>query len=551
MSRIKRRAAYYVGVIVVLVAVSALVYDFGMRTFEPGPYPPPGTEVSLLHSTQVVVETFTATGYGSDAPWSSAEMNLLVMVLDLTGVGLFFLALPAILLPLFRNALSPSPPTDLADDLAEHVVVCSDTSRAEALIDELDSNGIEYVFVESDRDRAVSLDEDDHRVIYGDPESTADLKAAAVGEARALVADVSDRVDASIVLAAREATDETTIISVVEDTDAATYHRLAGADHVLTPRQALGESLASKLTTGINADSADTVSLGEDVEIAELPVHRNSRIAGRTIAESDLRAEYGVNVLGAWFRGSFETPAPIDEPLRDGTVLLLAGGRDGIDRLKSAELSSVTRLGGESVVVAGYGEVGRTVSEALEEHGVPYTTVDLRDHDGVDVVGDVTDPDVLRAAGIETASAIVLALPDDTLTEFATLVVRDIDPATEIVARAERTGGVRKAYRAGADYVLSLATVSGRSIASRILTDERILSVDTSVELVSTTAPALDGKRLHEARVRERTGCTVVAVRRDGTVFTDLDADFRIEPGDELVVAGTDEGTNEFVERYR
>ncbi|MEF8779589.1 MAG: TrkA C-terminal domain-containing protein, partial [Haloferacaceae archaeon] len=114
---------------------------------------------------------------------------------------------------------------------------------------------------------------------------------------------------------------------------------------------------------------------------------------------------------------------------------------------------------------------------------------------------------------------------------------------------AERTRSLPKIYRAGADYVLSLATVSGRSIASTIL-EEEILSVGTNVEVLETTAPALDGETLSGARIRERTGCTVVAVERDGETFTDLEPEFRFQEGDELVIAGSDEGTNEFLELF-
>jgi Trk K+ transport system NAD-binding subunit len=371
-----------------------------------------------------------------------------------------------------------------------------------------------------------------------------------VADARALVADVSDRVDASIVLAAREATEDVTVVSVVEDANTATYHRLAGADHVLTPRTALGEALAGKLTTGVSAELEDAIRLDENFEVVELPVHRDSDLAGRTIAESGLREEYGVNVIGAWIHGDFETPPPVEEPLLGGTILLLAGDPDGIDRLRTSELSAVRRPDRDHAIVAGYGEVGRTVSSVLGEADVSHTTVDVRDADGVDVVGDATDPDTLRAAGIESASSIVFALPDDTVSEFATLVVRDLDPTTEIIVRAERAGAVRKAHRAGADDVLSLSTVSGRSIASRIVDHEEIISVDTNVELIRTTAPALAGTTLREAGIREETGCTIVAISRDGTVRSDLDGDVRIQSGDELVVAGTDQGTNRFLERY-
>jgi len=92
--------------------------------------------------------------------------------------------------------------------------------------------------------------------------------------------------------------------------------------------------------------------------------------------------------------------------------------------------------------------------------------------------------------------------------------------------------------------------VSGRSIATRVIDDEEVLNVGASVQLVRTKAPKLAGKSLQSAGVRERTGCTVVAIERDGEVLTDLDADIEFAPDDEIVVAGTDEGTNSFIEQF-
>ena len=209
-------------------------------------------------------------------------------------------------------------------------------------------------------------------------------------------------------------------------------------------------------------------------------------------------------------------------------------------------LSSVRQFGRGETVVVGYGEVGRTVARALDRAGLDSTILDRDDKPGVDVVGDATEPDELRAAGIEDARTVVLALSDDTDTEFATLVLRDLNPEVEIVARAEQTENVQKMYRAGADYVLSLATVSGRMLASTILADEQVISMDEQVEIVRTGAGDLAGQTLGDARVRARTGCTVVAVERDGDVLTDVGPDVRIESGDDLVVAGTDEAVDRF-----
>ena len=550
MPNIRRRAGYYLLSIAVLITISTVVYDIGMRVFEPDPYPPEGVEVSLLHSTQVVVETFTATGYGSDSPWKSPEMNVLVMVLDLTGVGLFFLALPAILLPLFQEALSPSAPETADTSLSDHIVICTYSSRAEVLIEELESRDVPYLLVEPDEERAIDLDEEGYDVIHADPESVSELERTNLTAARALVADVTDQVEASIVLAAREIDESVRIISVIEEPEHAAYHRLAGADEVLTPRQLLGSRLAAKLTSGISSELGDALSLGDEVDIMEVPIRRDSRLDGLTLAESRIRERFGVNVIGIWSQGELETAPPPEQPLDSGTVLIVTGSTAQLDRLDREVRLPVRRFRRNEAVVIGYGEVGKTVTTALDDAGLPYTTIDQHDEEGVDVVGDATDTDTLIEAGVPDARAVVLAVPDETATEFTTLVVRNLNDSAEIIARADKSDSIAKTYRAGADYVLSLATVSGRSVASAVLEDEDVLSLGTTVAVIETDVGSLVGQRIVDADIRERTGCTVVAVERDDELMTEFDPDFQFNEGDTLVIAGTDEGTNRFVEQF-
>jgi hypothetical protein len=120
MNEWQRRTVYSVVVLAVLMLGYTLVYDYAMATFENEP----GT---LLHSLQVVVEAFTTTGFGSDAPWTTPVTNLLVIIMDLTGVALIFLALPAFVIPLLDETLSTSAPTSV--DLAGHVVIVSPNAK--------------------------------------------------------------------------------------------------------------------------------------------------------------------------------------------------------------------------------------------------------------------------------------------------------------------------------------------------------------------------------------------------------------------------------------
>jgi len=539
MNAWQRRVVGYFTVLFVALFATAGAYRWGMGTFE-------GRPQTYLDALQFTVEMFTTTGFGGDAPWESAEMQAFIVVTDLLGMALLVGALPVVATPLLERAFSERAPTSV-DGLTDHVVICSYTIRAEVLIEELNARSVPSLIVESDRERADELSADGHRVVRANPESTDGLRAAGVPEARALVADVSDRVDASIVLAAKELAAATPVVSVVEDPDLARYHRLAGADHVLSPRPLLGRGLAAKVTTALRTDIDDAVAISDDVRLAEVSVRHGGELAGSTLAASGIREETGVTVVGAWFNGEFTASPDPTRRLERGTVLLVSGRSDQLEAFVGmTQSSAVRRFSAGPTVIVGYGQVGRTVASELEDAGIPYTVIDKAEHADVDVVGDATDPETVARAGVADAETVVLALPDDTTTEFATLVARDAAPETEIIARVDDDANVSKTYRAGADYVLSLGTVTGRMSAGQLLEQRDVLSVEQQVEVVRLEAAGLVGRSLVDANVRGETGCTVMALERDETVITDVGPRTVVEPGDELVIVGTDAGVRAF-----
>jgi len=539
MNRRRRRLLYYLAAFVAAIVVYTGLYSWAMPIFE-------NESRSVFESLLVVVETFTTTGYGEDAIWDSPQLIGLMVAMQFTGVFFIFMALPLFVAPWIEATLSTSPPTR-NDEIDDHVVVCSMTNRTDALIDELEILEVPYLVVEADRDAAIDLVEDDFPVVHADPETSVGLEGAGVDRAQAVVCDLDDETNAAVALQARQLNPENDlqVITFAEDPDLGRYHRYAGADTVLTPRQLIGESLASKVTTSVTTEVGDAIEIGEDIEIVELPVQAGAPLAHTSIAESGIRERTGANVIGAWFRGEFVTPPSPDAVIDDRTVLLVVGEEAQLERLKRLTLSEERRLRRGQVVICGYGEVGGTVQRAVSSAGISCTVVDVQDIPGVDVVGDVTEPEVLETAGVGEASTVILALSDDTLAIFATLVVRQLAPEVEIVARANDVDSVQKLYRAGADYVLALSTVSGRMLASTIL-EEDVITYDQQVEIVRMGVGELAGQSLAGANIRAETGCTVVAVERGDAILTDLEASFTFEDGDEVVVAGPDDGIAEF-----
>jgi len=471
-------------------------------------------------------------------------MNLFVVAMNLTGVLLVFLALPLIVVPLFQQALEDRPPE--STDLLNHVVICSYTPRSDVLAGELEAANVPYVFIDDDPQLVVELNSEGINAIYGELDQEETLQAANAEQASALVTDIDEETNAMVILTARELSSELRIVSVVEDDDVASYHRYAGADEIVRPRRVLGQSLATKATTTVSADLRDTIELSEELAVTELLVQEHSDLVGQTIPESGIRDRMGITVIGAWFNGEF-VPVPGPENVIDGnTILLVAGRRDNLTELKSRTVSTL-RHNPDRVVVGGYGVVGRTAVETLASGGVSTCVVDIADEAGVDVVGDVTDESVLEDAAVDDSRSIILTLDDDATTIYATLVLRQVAPGVEIIARANETENIPKLYRAGAEYVLSLSTVTGRMLASILIEDEEILTPETQFELVRTTAPQIVGRSLGDVDLRARTGCTVVAVERNEDLLTDLGPEFVVREDDMLIVAGSDEAINQFV----
>lgn len=536
MDRRTRLTVYYLVLVISVLSGFVFLYNYGMATWEGRPQP-------LYRSVEVVIQTVTTVGYGGDAPWTSPQMNYLVSLIALSGLVLILAALPVLVVPFFEDAFRSSAPSSVRD-IEDHVVLCSYGPREEVLIDELIKRDVEYVIVNSDQDAANDLYKAGYTVIFGDPKSNAVLRRARLEHTTVLIANVDDETNPSLLLSAREINPDVQTVSLVEDPKIADYHRYAGADHVLSPKQLLGGHLAAKAVGTFDREAIEAVEIDEDFEIAEFPLQSGSELIGQTLKESDILERTGAAVIGVWFRGNFQSPSPVDVRFDARSILVATGGESELDRLKTMTLSE-GRHRREDVVVAGMGVVGRAVATALSSAGFEYTTVDIMENSPADVVGNATERQVLREAGIRDAGTVILSLPDDTATIFATFVIRELNPRIEIITRANERENVSKLYRAGADYVLSLAAVSGRMLASIVL-DEEIISPGTQLKLVRTKAPGAVNESLGDADIRNRTGCTVIAAERSGNVVTNPGASFVIERGDELVVTGTDENISRF-----
>jgi len=360
--------------------------------------------------------------------------------------------------------------------------------------------------------------------------------------ARGLIANGDDHDNAALTLTARYQGFTGPIVALVDRPALRTPMLRAGATAAFTPIHVLAAAIAAKASIQISPRVAGVRHLGRHLEVAEMRIHAGSPIAGQTIAEANVRGRTGATIIAQWVDGELLEQPSLASVLTVGAILVVAGSQASIERL-SQLATPVTRPG--PFVVVGHGELGKKVAEFLRDAGETVRIVHREADDGVDQIGDPLDQVVLAHAGVGDAQAVVLALDDDSETIFAAAVLRNLASDVVIIASARRSENVARIRRAGADFALSLSQVAGQLLAYQLLGEESV-SLAPQIKIVSTSAGSLAGRPLGSTRIRERTGCSVVAVERGDDVVVEFTDDFALQAGDVVYVIGTNETIAEY-----
>ncbi len=506
-----------------------------------------GVGQSIFASFEFVVQTMTTTGYGQDSgKWTHPVTFVFVSLTQITGIGIGFFTLRLIVVPLINEA-----ETSLDSRLTpkeDHVIVCGYRRDSAVLLDELTELDFEYVLIDTDEDEAEQLSDEGYSVIHGSPQDLDSFERAGIADARAVVVDVGTA-NVNAILTARSVQPDIKIVALTDDSDMRDVLLDAGADTVLSPHGVLGHRLAEKAVSSFTGEFTDSMELGVDFQVTEIPVEHGSDLIGKRIRDTGIRERTGAQIIGAWIDGELQLPPGPDTRIRPNTTLIVAGRQESLQEMSAFTQSLRRYERPERVVIAGYGEVGQAAHEVIADAGIDTVTIDVVDRDDVDMVADASSKETLREARIGDAGAILVAVPDDATGLLATVVARSLNPNIEVLTRVSDTNASRKAMRAGADYVLSVPQVSARMVA-RELRDEDIIDPATQIRLVRVSATPFAGTTVADSGVYERTGCRIVAVEDEDGLSTTVDPERTLTGDERLVIVGDDDAVQTFLKQF-
>jgi Trk K+ transport system NAD-binding subunit len=536
MLRSHKRFVVLIGALVALLLMLTLIYMLGMNYLE-------GKPRNFWQALQWAAGTTSTTGYGSDTSWQHPVMVIFVVLTQFMGVMLIFMVLPIFLIPFLEERFETKLPNE-AVHTKNHVVIFDYGPTVATLITELAQADIATVIIDEDETEARHLHALGHQVIVGNLEEGV-LQKTNLAEARALIVNGSDDRNAVTILAARQLGFGGEILALVEDP----YHRqpmiLAGASSAYTPRHVLGAALAARASQKVSPTVAGIQHLGHKLQVAEARITRDSVLVGKTLADAGLGQHAGVTVIGQWVGGKLISPPTSDMRLEAGGILVLVGNDDSIrDFMNLCAGARRLRRDGP-FLIGGGGEVGRKVAQLLKDCGEQTVMIDTRPGPGVDRVGNVLDTQILQQAGLDNVQAVILALSADSTTLFTTVIIKDLAPDVPVIARVNSAENVERIYAAGADFALSISQVSGQLLAMRLLGKESV-TVDPELQVVKVSMRGLENHHPKRGDLREKTGCSVVAVERGDELLVEFGADFVFQRGDAVYICGSAEATQKF-----
>ncbi len=460
----------------------------------------------------------------------------LLTMLPFTFIQFFYL-------PWLESQAKARAPRELPSGTKGHVILTSYDPVTINLAEKFRQYHNDYVIVVEDVQQALEIQDLDFRVAVGKLGDTETYQRLRTEHAALVVANVDDMMNTNIAFTVREISQKVPIVANADVDDSVDILELAGSTYVFQFTKMLGQSLARRVIG--TTTRANVIGKIESLLIAEAPAMRTP-LVGKTLLQSKLREIIGVNVVGVWERGRFNIPTA-QTLISPHTVLLLAGSGDQFSEYDE-------KFGREKkyqapVLILGGGRVGRAAAAALMERNIDYRIIEKKQRlveDERYIFGSAADINTLMKAGINEAPSIIITTHDDPTNIYLTIYCRRLAPNIQIICRANLERNISKLHTAGADLVMSYASMVANTIIN-LLKPGELLMLAEGLNIFRVAVPSSHvGKSLAESQIRTQTGCNVIAVCDPDTMCINPGPSHRFGENNELILIGNSEAESRF-----
>ncbi len=236
----------------------------------------------------------------------------------------------------------------------------------------------------------------------------------------------------------------------------------------------------------------------------------------------------------------------------------------------------------DHVIIVGFGINGKNLARVLNGNGIRYIAIESNHHTvkaerkkGTRIIfGDASKPEILSHALIEKARIMVIAISDATATRRVAAQARTLRPAIHLIVRTRYVAEMEPLYQLGVNDVVPEEFETSVEIFSRVLRTYLIPSDQiehciaeirrdsyqmfrtisrrhshatgisgylSGVELATfrvQPGSAIAGTQLRDGLLRDRSGASVLVIRRGDEVNSNPDPVWQFEADDIVLVLG-------------
>jgi Trk K+ transport system NAD-binding subunit len=515
-----------------------------------------GREYSWITGMYWTLTVMSTLGFGDITFSTDLGLVFTIVVLG-SGIILLLIMLPFTFIQFFYSpwleAQSKSrTPRELPEDTSGHVIITNLDPITEKLVAKLRRRNIQYVLVVDELQRATELYDAGYKVVVGEPDDPATYHRLRVKDAALVVATNDDLINTSVAFTVREVSRSVPIVASANNENSLDILEFPGNIHVFQFATMLGHALGNR-TFGLGRP-VNVVSSFDRLHIAEISAVQTS-LGGKSLAEIGMRGKTGVTVVGLWEKGRFEVPQP-HTVINATTLLLLAGTSSQLQRFEDHYATPGRAYSPDApVLILGGGRVGLAAAETLDKHGISYRIVEKRamltsGKGDSFIEGDAADIKVLAKAGIMEARTVIITTHNDAMNIYLTFYCRQLRSEMQIISRATSERSVSKLHMAGADLVMSYASMGANTIINILKSDEISMFTEGLNIFTRPTPVSLIGKNLVESNIREKSGCSVIAMKSAGHLIVGPDPFIPLNGKDDLILIGTTEAEQRFLELF-
>ncbi|MFT4781230.1 MAG: voltage-gated potassium channel [Psychroserpens sp.] len=235
--------------------------------------------------------------------------------------------------------------------------------------------------------------------------------------------------------------------------------------------------------------------------------------------------------------------------------------KNNFEELKQRKMQKKIDGFKDHIIICGYGRNGKQAAKKLLAYNKSFVVVE-RDKEIIEkfqnemvpfVLGNANEDEVLLQAGIERASTLISALPNDADNLFVVLSARQINSKLNIISRASQETSYKKLKLAGANNVILPDRIGGDHMASLVVVPDLIEFIDNlsivgksniNIEQIPVEKlyDATNAKTIRDLDLRRKTGCNVIGYKSsNGEYIVNPEADLELAPNSKIIVLGRPE----------